>query len=179
MEILRPGRLPRQALADIEKKISALLREIEMIGNAPVPDEELRARLKTFLEREVYSRTPEQQFSTLRGPRPGFAVLPDAINFATLAFLFGVDQVADMIMAKIVATGEPAGLPAAERAKRVAELRSQVRAAEHAAEIEALKLEDAGYSVLRHENADPEMIFEVWANTTADASQRVSATAKT
>lgn len=175
MNILRPADRRRTRLNEFEENINVFKQDIKNVKDAVVPDEEYRARVKARIEYAMYQKTPELVFNTLQGRFESNVVLPDAIDFAMLGYLFGVDEIVDRIVDRVKANGHPAGLPASERAKCIEKLQAQLRSAERDAEIEALRLEAAGHTILRREDADVEVLLEVWSNLPADAPQSASA----
>jgi len=55
------------------------------------------------------------------------------------------------------------GLPDADRQARIRQLHDELRSLERAEEREVLKLEAAGFHILRRDDIEPEVLFSVWS----------------
>lgn len=167
---LQPGD-PR--LAGREKFLRAsdsAKAEIRTIQDAPTSIAETRTKVKAAIDAKL-AQISENPFGLFQGTGEvlGWAKLPD-LDFGLYLRLEGPENVLKKIIATIEAAGRPVGLPAAERETRIAELKLQARAAEIGAEREALRLEGAGFSVLRRPDADLDLLLEVWGESTAPAA---------
>ena len=168
MNIIREGNAERSDLDKDEAQITSLQLQKKSVLNACIPHDETRARLARDLASKVYRHGPANTFEMFQGgAHPEYAVLPDVFNVGQLVYVLGADFLLDAIMSKIEANSRPVGLSAEKRAKRIEELDAQLRKAERDAEIEALRLEDIGFTVVRREDADPAVLLDVWATLAA------------
>ena len=165
--ICRTDNPVRTTLEKIQREISTLSAEIEQTERAYLPYEETRANLLHFLKEDQYQRVPEKHFESFQSPFSRNWELPRELSLVHLAYLMGPDALVDRIMERIGANGQPVGLPAAERQKKLAELQAKLRRLMESEEVETLRIEKLGWVVLRREDADVQVILDVWAQQDA------------
>jgi hypothetical protein len=181
MDLIREGRPERQALDKIRSDIEVVRAEIDEVIHADAADDDLMKHCRRAVRSELEGPRA-RQFDSLRRadalvdhlnfpnvPRWENAKLPP-LSWAAVILMLGEDRAVQSAYdaAKRGAT-KPPGLQDADRAKRLAELRDMQRKVERAEEIEILNLEAAGFAVLRRENIDPAVIFDVWGTYTEPA----------
>jgi len=166
MEILRAGATQRRKLDGLESRLLAIADEIAKTESVLFPAEMAREGLRRALETMMHDH-PSSLAEGFQSPieAPSLRV-KGGLQWWDLANEFGIDFVLDRFMKRAV-TGDRVGLPPAQRAKRIEELRAETLAIERAIEIEALALEAAGHTVLRRADADLSVLFEVWAGLEA------------
>jgi hypothetical protein len=170
MNILREGSPERKTLDKLRSDIGATKAELEKINAAPATDAETRERFRNALEAALQNGIPGYSYEAFRYDFR--ASLPSPITWADLCYVYGMDGVLDLLMGAVSRHArEPQGLPAADRAARVAELQAHIKKLERKAEIEICALEDRGYNVLRDEHADVQMMLEVWARIGASNNE--------
>lgn len=162
LDFLRSGAAPREKLDRLEKKIADLKVSIDDVRDAPIPLDDVRARLKVRLAGAVYWKTPENDFQSFTQAEAGFASLPQSIGLEHFCYLYGIDHVIDLIMSRIKASGYKPGLALAARPKRIAELQRELHQAEVDAETETLRLEAEGYTILRRLDANLDVMLAQW-----------------
>lgn len=161
MNILLASHPDRRVLDKIRSEIAGLQAEIVAVADARLPFEEVRQSLRDQLEAN-WANKPAAYFHGYTYPG-GDRRIPDAINFGFFVFLFGVDTLVDMIMRRLESAGGPFGLPAADRAAKLAGLKDKLEALECDEEREVLRLEAVGHTVLRRADARPDLVFDIWA----------------
>lgn len=176
MDLSREGAPERKALDKKRAEIAARSNEIEATINAETSDVDLTENCRRAVRGEIEKTRAESAFDSLRRSDaflaamdfPGVAryqnIVMPGLTWGALFRVLGEERAAQMVFetSKRGATTEP-GLPNAEREKRIADLREQLKKLERAEEIEVLKLEAAGFNLLRRDDIDPAVIFDVWA----------------
>lgn len=165
-QMLKPGEPESASLDSFRQKIAELKESLASVESRPRTQGETRGRILRTIEESMKLHDPLTGwagFSSFNEFAP--ASLPDPVSFADLAYLLGAETLADAVMSRLQASPPPGGpgITAAERAKKLAALQSDLDAAEADEEVEILALESAGYTVLRREDARPEILFAVWA----------------
>jgi hypothetical protein len=162
-QITRAGASVRQALDRLRDQIQATRKTISEISSAPVPADEVRARLEKAIAAAVYAQVPENSFESFAGADHNYGTLPVELKFTDLAYLFGTEAVTELILKRISARDRKAGLPSAKRVVKVAELAAQLEDLERQEELEILRMESAGHAIVRRADASPELLFQIWA----------------
>lgn len=166
-QAIKPGDPEGARLDACRQKIAELKGSFAAIEARPRTKDETRARILRTIERDrehgdpLTAWTAFSSFSEFAG-----AHLPQPfLTFQDLAFLLGPEKLADAVMARLQESPPPGGpgISAAERGKKLAALQSDLDAAESDEEREILQLESAGHTVLRREDARPEILFRVWS----------------
>jgi hypothetical protein len=174
--IMDAGAPERAVLDKTRAQILVIVDQIKALRGAPLAHEETRARIVVGLEGAIYERSPENKFFEIQAGADGAgrfdwpastlagAVIFDLnqFGFADLAWLFGPEAVADMVMKRLKDRGPAPGLAAAARTVRLAELNAERVRLELAEEAEILKLEAAGHVVLRRADMDPALVLSKW-----------------
>lgn len=176
MNILTSGNVARSIMDGIESKIADLRVEIKQTREANLTPEETRVRVKSLLNEAMFNQPPGNHFEHLQSvDSTGYHPLTK-ISISDLCYIFGEENIADRIMARIVANGQKVGAPLKQRSGLLADLAAKLKGLERECEIEACRLEASGDAVvLRRVDADIEVILGVWATLGADGNAEVPA----
>jgi hypothetical protein len=173
MNILREGTPARKKLDALELRAKDLRGKISFVADAPRPVDEVLEEVRRSLQLASENCAGDSVIRSIRGhlsPHREFrgeasiALTKQPLTLLDMFALIGGDDLCKRLR-PCLAHDHP-GMPAAERAAELENLRAQLKAAEVDAECEALRLEKEGHTVLRCEDADPAVLFEVWANAT-------------
>jgi sugar phosphate isomerase/epimerase len=170
--ILKPGGgvAARKNLDAIEARQAQLAAEIKKVSEAGYTLEEtlgaIKADIARYSEMGTAVRRLDAYSSSYQEHRDqGSFALKEALSIVGLAALLGTDTVVKQIE-KVIgeSVNSRAGLPAKERAKKLAELAEERRRAAIEAETETMRLMQEGHKVLRRDDlVDVGILFEVWA----------------
>lgn len=168
-QLTRDGAPARKALDKIRCEITKTHKLIRDTTSAEIPLDEVKIRLRAAIDAAMYNLTPELPFEEFAqdgaiAGRP--AMLPVDLRLSDLAYLLGPEKIVDLIADRLAARGSEAGLPAVQRADRLTELRKELDKLERAEEVEILQLEAAGHTILRREDARPDLLFDIWGKLT-------------
>jgi hypothetical protein len=184
MDLLREGALERKVLETKRAEIAAKKSEINAVIHAEAADPDLLANCRKAVA-EAIDRGFPAGFDELRrsnsllkamdfpGMRPyANTKLPD-LSWGTLSqtlnsvgrLLGKGDDFAVQVVYETAKRrqGTAPGLPDVERQVRIRELHEELRKLERQEEQEVLRLEALGFNVLRREDIDPAVLFEVWS----------------
>jgi hypothetical protein len=145
-------------LNDIRRQIASLDQERAALQAATLPADEIRAAVRSYLD--DFSEDPLYSLQQLAQPA-GLTTIeqPDATRLLLGLFRPELDK---RLVKYLIDTNPAAGLPAAERSARIAELQAQRRELEVAEELEILRLEDRGELVERRSDCDGHLVADVW-----------------
>jgi hypothetical protein len=155
----------RAKLDALQDQINAALSERERVDAAPFAVAEVKERLKRLLpgSGELALRTTNQ-FNP-NGMRFGVPFSPtDPLNLHDLCWLFGRDQLVDLLCAaaaKDLAT-QPVPIDATMRKTKLKDIDAQLAALQRDEEIQVLALFDSGLPAVRREAADPKILLATW-----------------
>jgi hypothetical protein len=162
LSIVREGASERAALDQLRAEISATIADIEKTEALPAHADEVRAALLREAQRHVAEGGGGLDFETYVDGR-GQPIRPD-FKLADYIWLVGADRFADAALQRLEAEGKVGKLRAADRARQLAKLRARLDELEVAEEMEVMKLERDGHTVLRRAEARPELLLAVWGN---------------
>lgn len=157
MEIIVAGDRRRGALEKIRSERDKLLAELESVPEAQLSLDETLERFSARMREHV----DQAQSSVLAFARPG--VVPDVpkIDAAFLLWLHGPDF-EKALRARLKPLLPGAGVPLADRPKKIAGLQARLAELEEAEEREVCRLESAGFVVDRRSDADLATLLLVW-----------------
>lgn len=190
MDLLRAGAPAGAALDAKRAEIEALAEELDSVIRADAADVDLMEQCRAAVAGEI-ERGYVAGFDALRRSNAFVALMdfsirgvptsrdpyqnnkvPD-LNAGTLyaqinalgrKLKMGDDLAVQVVFETTKARqGSAPGLPTAERQAKIRELGEELRRLQRAEEIEVLKLEAAGFHVLRRADIDPAIIFDVWS----------------
>ena len=145
----------RKDLEATRAAITQLKAERDAIAAAPLPLAEALANAESAIRYGAGCTESEWFIDDAVSGRKGAAVTPKIIDgLLTEAAIAGAGA---LIERRLQET--PPGLPAAERAARVAELDARIRKLEHDEEAAIRDLEQAGFAVERRPDADPAAVL--------------------
>jgi hypothetical protein len=168
--ILDPGAPQRQSLDAIQAKEAEVRKAILAAERAPRAPDDVRKAVRATIEQGVAAsngaRVGGYVADGLRAfARPGRGTLPDLSEsrnlWAALFLLVGPQAAEDRIVA-LATEGAAFGLQVAKREQRIAELRAEWQRLEVDEEREILKLESAGFGILRRADVDPAVCLAIW-----------------
>ena len=156
------------ALRKIRAQREAALAEVAQLEQAPVTDDELRARIAAEIAIAAATLRELAQPALLRMPGAAERMLLslDGRDLSPLALLalLQLPAVGEALAAEAhAADSRDAGLPAAERSKEVDKLRRRIADLEEAEELEVLALEAAGHVVARRDDCDSALLVRLWS----------------
>lgn len=158
MEILSTGDRRRQALDKVRRERENTVIEIEAVDDAALSLDDTVSSILASL-RPAADRA-EAAICSFNRPGPHDALVLDA------GLLFWLDPTVfeRQLRARLKPLLPSAGLPPAERPKRIAALRAKLAELERSEEVELCKLESAGLYAERRpaEDLDIETILAVW-----------------
>lgn len=183
--VLYSGNPQREKLDAIQAQIADLTAQRKTIANADLATDDLRASCDAAVRDIIDGPAGISMQSRIRylaqpgRPTPLIEQDDTSRDFAALVIhMIGEDTIANRLFDR-VSTHEKytAGLPASERAARIAELDKQIRRLSVAEEIEARKIESQGVVfVMRRPLAalDIDAVLEAWdkAGTAASSSAK-------
>lgn len=167
---LREGDKSRKQLDQLQLKIAATRLAIEKLEHLPRARDEVRQALMGLLE-DAKRRNIDPSYSWRGITRAdGRAELPLDVQTPDLIYVLGEEVFADAILRRIEADPPPGwpGIPMAERNKKLAALRAELRDAEVAEEVETLRLEGEGHLIERRTDVDPAILIETWQRELSD-----------
>lgn len=167
MDFLEMDDEARSKLDALREKAENLKVSIDSVRNANVSYADLSQRLAASLSYEMQYSDAQNDFNAFILADYGGKVLPRSIDIGRLCYLFGPDQIRNLIMERIKASPLKPGMPLADRPKKIAELQRELRQAEIDIERETLRLEGAGHKILRHVGAPPDVLLALWAELPA------------
>jgi hypothetical protein len=152
-------------LEDLRGQIAQLEKTIKELQRAPLPAGEIAAAVKGWLDDEAdcNSLTPYEELTSAGGP--GTILHFDPSRFLLNLFRSEIEQRLTDVLQD--ATTD-AGLPAAKRAAKVAELQAQHRELERDEELLILRSEDRGETIERRRDVDGALLADVWHQRLAD-----------
>lgn len=168
---LHPGD-PRIADVDaVRARIAELEAEIEHVERAPIPAAEFGPKLARVFVNEAVRDRVRHRLSRYRAPDqspPLFSSTYDEASdvFELLAVLLEpefVDRALRFLGADV--DDERTGLPAADRARRAAELRDELQKLYLEEETRILELEqrEGDVIVMRRADVDPRLVLRAWS----------------
>lgn len=162
-ETIKVGSADRVELDSIRARIVSVTDKITETGTALLAIEDARQRLEFEID-SMMKVSSEALFEDLRVPDRHFK-LSGEVHFHDLIALLGRDAVIDRIMGLIKSgrTGKLAGISNSKRKSMLEQLRTELLQLCRDEELEVLRLEAAGNTILRRGDADLDVLLQVWA----------------
>jgi hypothetical protein len=157
MNILRLDNPAAKKLAALRADIAATAKQVEAADNALYSVDETRERLREALRDAVGRNSTAFDVEMVRSRR-GRPKLREP-SWGALLLLLGEDEIVARLTAGLNGDG---ALSTPDRAKRLAELRAKLRDIEQREEVETLRLEGQGWTVVRRADASPQTCLGVW-----------------
>jgi hypothetical protein len=164
-DILREGDPRRAKLDKHQAEIARLKGEIAAIEKGWLTPADVRESLARCLDRALAGPSGFHSFADFAAPEGEFHRhrWPDSPTWGSLAFLFGGrDELVNRITAHLERNRKGApGLPLAERPEAIARLREKLEAVERKEELEVIRLEAEGATILRREDCNVDLILDI------------------
>lgn len=174
--VLVAGDPQRRKLDGIVAKIAALDEQIAAIEKAPLPLDEVRQQFANEVARLIQAPKGGSGWRWLFYPdgRRDPSFRPDRLTPHSIDHLIGQalqavgqEHAVENLIACYMPDDYAPGLPAKERATKIAELRAQRRKLEIDEEREADRIErETGTVVLRRDDVDIDVLLQVWLEAT-------------
>jgi hypothetical protein len=165
-QVLRPGAPARKTLDACQAQIVTLSGEISAVERAPLAYEDVKLKLVGLIEGEHNPGGVRLENQLIANPQYHSPLPP--VSWRVLAVLLGgAERVVEQIMqTTIIPHCKEPGLPRAKRMEKLDELRAKLRRLEISEETETLRLESAGYVILRRPDVNLEVLLELWGEQT-------------
>jgi len=166
------GAPERKALDKIQVEIGETEQATEDIGSASLPHEEMKENLtRAFSEMRARGGWIDSSWHNFGLPDYTLWRIPHDIPVVDmLLYLLGTEELVKRIMERISKTMPTAGLPAEKRPAKIAELEAKRVRLLEAEELEILRLEEAGHTIVRREAADAKVLLRVWGQKKFEAA---------
>jgi hypothetical protein len=168
MRLSLPGAPERKKLDAIQARIATLKAEDKQIEKQGPSEQETLAQHSREV-RQFVDAHPHVSVDVTGSPLE----LPHASAQRVMAMLVAVvgeQRVVDILMSQRKASGKPFGMGAEQRTKRKREIAETLREQCILEELETLRLEAQGFTVIRRRDIDGRLVLEVWAEQLGEAA---------
>lgn len=163
MNILNARDVESAKLNKLHSQILDKKKEILDVRNARITAEELRSKMLKVAQDEIVRSGADVCFENFSASDPRLGFIPSEFRLGHVFWLMGAERFADVVAEKISQdTSQPQGLPHAERLKEINRLTDELQMLERAEELEVIRLESLGHTVIRRKDVNVELLFDVW-----------------
>ncbi|HET7064233.1 MAG TPA: hypothetical protein VFI49_08130 [Rudaea sp.] len=148
-------------LQRIRDKIAERQKQLKAIDSPLRTVEEATAEFMAWARQQSAIAQPRMEYIAHHNLEVHHDELQE-FSFGTIALLLGIDEIEKRAAKLFKGIIGDAGVSAAERASRDAQLKAELREIEIEEERAVLALEDQGFAVLRRRDIDPAILWACW-----------------